>query len=54
MSRSGPDGHEIFRLPLPAVVTVVVDAEPYEAGFDPYTTLIDRLSADNRRRVSMQ
>ncbi|KGM52655.1 membrane protein [Lysobacter daejeonensis GH1-9] len=36
------------------VVKVVVDAEPYEAGFDPYNKLIDRVSADNRRRVSLQ
>lgn len=34
-------------------VTVVVDAEPYEAGFDPYNKLIDRVSADNRKRVSL-
>lgn len=33
--------------------TVVVDERPYEAGFDPYNKLIDRVSADNRRRVSM-
>lgn len=34
-------------------VTVVVDAEPYEAGFDPYNKLIDRVSSDNRKRVSL-
>lgn len=34
-------------------LTVVVDAEPYEAGFDPYNKLIDRVSADNRKRVSL-
>jgi aminopeptidase N len=34
-------------------VTVVVDAEPYEAGFDPYNKLIDRVSSDNRVRVSL-
>ena len=34
-------------------ITVVVDAEPYEAGFDPYNKLIDRVSADNRKRVSL-
>jgi ABC-2 type transport system permease protein len=33
--------------------TVVVDAEPYEAGFDPYNKLIDRVSADNRKRVGL-
>lgn len=34
-------------------ITVVVDAQPYEAGFDPYNKLIDRVSADNRKRVSL-
>lgn len=34
-------------------VTVVVDQEPFEAGFDPYNKLIDRVPADNRRRVEM-
>jgi aminopeptidase N len=34
-------------------ITVVVDAEPYEAGFDPYNKLIDRVSSDNRKRVSL-
>lgn len=35
-------------------LVVVVDAEPYEAGFDPYNKLIDRVSSDNRKRVSLQ
>ena len=35
------------------VVTVVVDELPYEAGFDPYNKLIDRVSSDNRKRVSL-
>jgi ABC-2 type transport system permease protein len=34
-------------------ITVVVDAEPYEAGFDPYNKLIDRVSTDNRKRVEL-
>ncbi|GAB3755784.1 ABC transporter permease/M1 family aminopeptidase [Lysobacter olei] len=34
-------------------VTVVVDGKPYEAGFDPYNKLIDRVSSDNRRRISL-
>lgn len=34
-------------------LTIVVDAEPYEAGFDPYNKLIDRVSSDNRKRVSL-
>jgi len=36
-----------------AKVTVVVDEAPYEAGFDPYNKLIDRVSEDNRKRVSL-
>ncbi len=32
---------------------VVVDAEPYEAGFDPYNKLIDRVDSDNRKRISI-
>jgi aminopeptidase N len=35
------------------VVTLTVDAEPYEAGIDPYNKLIDRVSADNRKRVTL-
>lgn len=34
-------------------VTVVVDETPFEAGFDPYNKLIDRVSEDNRKRVSL-
>lgn len=33
---------------------IVVDEEPYDAGIDPYNKLIDRVSDDNRRRVSVQ
>jgi hypothetical protein len=44
--------HRVTR--VDPVVTVVVDGEPYEAGFDPNNKLIDRVSADNRRRVSLQ
>jgi ABC-type transport system involved in multi-copper enzyme maturation permease subunit len=32
-------------------VTVVVDREPYEVGFDPYNKLIDRVPSDNRKRL---
>jgi len=32
-------------------ITVTVDEKPDEAGFDPYNKLIDRVSADNRKRV---
>ena len=35
------------------VITVTVDEAPYEAGFDPYNKLIDRVSSDNRRRVTL-
>lgn len=36
------------------VVTVTVDALPTEAGFDPYNKLIDRVSSDNRKKVTLQ
>ena len=35
-------------------ITVVVDEAPGEAGFDPYNKLIDRVSADNRKRITLQ
>ena len=35
-------------------VTVVVDGLPYEAGFAPYNKLIDRVSSDNRKKVTLQ
>jgi aminopeptidase N len=60
----GPSGEEKDEKPLylkrhrittaSPKITVVVDAEPYEAGFDPYNKLIDRVSSDNRRRVTLQ
>ncbi len=34
-------------------ITVVVDQLPSEAGFDPNNKLIDRVSRDNRRKVSI-
>ena len=30
-----------------------VKQQPYEAGFDPYNKLIDRVSTDNRKRVTL-
>ena len=33
---------------------IVVDGEPYDAGIDPYNTLIDRDYNDNRRRVDVE
>jgi aminopeptidase N len=35
-------------------LSLVVDAEPYEVGIDPYNKLIDRVSNDNRKRVTMK
>ncbi|MEO8011629.1 MAG: M1 family aminopeptidase [Dokdonella sp.] len=35
-------------------IELVVDGEPYDAGIDPYNKLIDRVSDDNRKRVSVQ
>jgi ABC-2 type transport system permease protein len=35
-------------------VTITVDSEPYEAGIDPYNKLVDRVSDDNRMRVTLQ
>jgi len=37
-----------------STLTVTVDGEPYEAGIDPYNKLVDRVSDDNRMRVSQQ
>ena len=34
-------------------IKVVVEGRPYEAGFDPDNKLIDRVSDDNRRRVTI-
>ena len=35
-------------------VTVTVDSLPYEAGIDPYNKLVDRVTDDNRMRVTLQ
>ncbi|TAN03784.1 MAG: hypothetical protein EPN36_11700 [Rhodanobacteraceae bacterium] len=37
-----------------SVITVTVDGKPYEAGIDPFNELIDRVSSDNRARVSLE
>jgi len=37
----------------PTTITVIVDEKPDEAGFDPYNKLIDRVSRDNRKAVSL-
>jgi hypothetical protein len=44
--RAIPDGDSTIHL--------TVDGEPYEAGIDPYNKLIDRVSADNRMRITLQ
>jgi hypothetical protein len=36
-----------------STITVTVDGEPYEAGIDPYHKLVDRVSSDNRKRVTL-
>lgn len=33
---------------------LVVDGEPFDAGIDPYNKLIDRVSDDNRKRVTLE
>jgi ABC-2 type transport system permease protein len=35
-------------------VTVTVDGEPFEAGVDPFNKLVDRVSDDNRMRVTIE
>ena len=35
-------------------ITITVDGEPFEAGIDPYNKLVDRVSEDNRMRVTLQ
>jgi hypothetical protein len=37
-----------------STITVEVDGVPATAGIDPYNKLIDRVSDDNRRSVSLQ
>jgi ABC-2 type transport system permease protein len=35
-------------------IELVLDAEPFEAGIDPYNKLVDRDSGDNRKRVTVE
>ena len=57
--RAGTDGEPLYlekRL-LPdgdSTVIVTVDAKPALAGIDPYNELIDKVSGDNRRAVTVQ
>jgi ABC-2 type transport system permease protein len=37
-----------------STITVFVDSKPFDAGIDPYNELIDRVSSDNRRPVTLQ
>lgn len=37
-----------------STVTVTVDGKPAVAGIDPYNKLIDKVSSDNRRAVTLQ
>jgi ABC-2 type transport system permease protein len=37
-----------------STITVTVDGEPYEAGIDPYNKLIDRVSDDNRMKITVK
>ncbi len=56
---AGKDGKPLYlqkRL-LPngdSTITVTVDSKPAEAGIDPYNELIDKVSSDNRRAVTLQ
>ncbi|MEO8804187.1 MAG: M1 family aminopeptidase [Rudaea sp.] len=37
-----------------STITITVDSLPYEAGIDPYNKLIDRVSSDNRVRITVE
>ncbi|MEO5830362.1 MAG: hypothetical protein ABIQ36_07310, partial [Rhodanobacter sp.] len=37
-----------------STITVVVDGKPALAGIDPYNELIDKVSTDNRRPVTVE
>ncbi len=37
-----------------STITVTVDGVPYEAGIDPYNKLVDRISGDNRKPVTVE
>jgi ABC-2 type transport system permease protein len=56
---AGMDGKPLYlqkRL-LPSgdsTITVTVDSLPFDAGIDPYNELIDRVSSDNRRPVTLR
>ncbi|HZX71337.1 MAG TPA: hypothetical protein VFE77_11015, partial [Rhodanobacter sp.] len=37
-----------------STITVTVDGKPAQAGIDPYNELIDKVSSDNRRAVTVE
>jgi len=54
---AGKDGKYLEKRMLPngdSTITVTVDSKPFDAGIDPYNELIDRVSSDNRRPVTLQ
>ena len=56
---AGKDGKPLYleKRMLPngdSTITVTVDSKPFDAGIDPYNELIDRVSSDNRRPVTLQ
>ena len=56
---AGKDGKPLYleKRMLPngdSTITVTVDGKPFDAGIDPYNELIDRVSSDNRRPVTLQ
>ena len=36
------------------VVTIIVNEKPFEVGVDPYNKMIDRVSTDNRKQVTVE
>ena len=58
-STGGKDGKPLYQekrlLPKgDSTITVTVDSLPAQAGIDPYNELIDKVSSDNRRPVTLQ
>ena len=58
-AQAGMDGQPLYlqKRTLPSgdsTITLTVPGKPFDAGIDPYNELIDRVSADNRRPVTIQ
>ena len=51
---STPEGAYRSKEPLFAAIRAGLDGKPAEAGIDPFNELIDRVSGDNRRAVTIQ